>query len=968
MIAIAGTNRGAATERGSFLLHVALSGIAIAQPLYSVTGTTLNFFVAWRMSGPEFAAWILFVYAVPPLLTYLLVSLGFRLHRYLGLALAFIVFATYIWLAVTNAVRQLARQAPFIPGSEQIIAGAVLLALSGTLAWLLLSKPGLRGAVRLLGVMTIVFPALMLLRGYEFGVIQLSRIPPPPKLDTASRPNVVLIVYDELPLTTILDGDGLIDKEKFPNFHRLAQGSTWFADARSVSGETETAVPAILSGRLTKGDAPATYGVYPTNIFYMLGTSYNVLDLQTVTNLNPFGQSGDSFEPSFSARIRRIALDVAIIYAHIVTPPQFVGSLPPINRQHNRFGEDIAALPHGTPHHQRFITALSDAKQPFLAVYHNIYPHNGWSHYPSGTPYPPPRWGDYVSLDRKTSKLSIDNARIMHDYQAHLLQSMHADKLLGEIVARLKATGTYDQSMIVVVADHGVSLWPGEAPRDPNVSHKPDVTAIPLLVKLPEQTRPLVSRDAVRTIDVYPTILDYLGLGRPADVQGTSFLNAIREAPPAETVQSTAHRADPTLKRRLRWFGTGVSSADLYGFGEFRNYIGRSVGEFPFTLMPGTVARMLGPNGIKRTAIPDSARIDVQITGGKQDGETRNILVALGDRFCGATRTTDLGEEDVANSFTLILAEECLDMVGTRELRVFAVDAYDHLGEIPVDRLSANRVVAEIAKLTDALKAAEGDQQRRMTLSALREHGIAVPDALTNGNELAGPWGDFVVSQDGPRWVLDFYSAPESACATLLLGASQMDGVAKLATSAASKDETDVPVTPEYVKQACAHASDGLVRIIVAKRPVAGGQPARQASPGEVVEALTQLVGALKQSRIAASGPAGLQALRKAGVTVPGLFAAESRLSWPWGEVGLQKDGKHWIIDLYSAPKAICSAVLLGVSGIPTVARVATTALSKDETNTPVSADYAEQNCREPQVDIVRIITIDDTSAAAPGN
>ncbi|WP_441233633.1 sulfatase-like hydrolase/transferase [Bradyrhizobium sp. 930_D9_N1_4] len=965
MIARAGTNRGAATERGSFLLHLALSAIAIPQPFYSVTGTTLNFFVAWRMSGIEFAAWILLIYAVPPLLTYLLVTLGSRLHRYLGRALAFIVFATYIWLAVTNAVRQLARQAPFIPGSEQIIAGAVLLALSGTLAWLLLSKPGLRGVVRLLGVMTVVFPALMLLRGTEFGVIQLSRIPPPPKLDIASRPNVVLIVYDEFPLTTILDGDGLIDKEKFPNFHQLAQGSTWFADARSVSGETETAVPAIMSGRLTKGDAPATYGVYPKNIFYMLGASYNVLDLQTVTNLNPFGQSGDNFEPSFSARTWRIARDVAIIYAHIVTPPQFVRNLPPINRQHNRFGEDIAALPHGTPHHQRFIAALSDAKQPFLAVYHNIYPHNGWSHYPSGTSYPPPRWGDYISLDRKTSKLSVDNARIMHDTQAHLLQSMHADKLLGEIIARLKATGAYDHSMIVVVADHGVSLWPGEAPRDPNVSHKSDVAAIPLLVKLPEQANARVSLDEVTTIDVYPTILDYLGFDRPEDVQGTSFLNAIRQAVPAETVKSTAHRADPTLKRRLRWFGTGVSSADLYGFGEFRNYIGRSVGEFQFTLTPGTVARMLGPNGVKRTAIPDSARIDVQITGGKQDGETRNILVALGDRFCGATRTTDLGEEDVANSFTLILAEECLDGIGTRELRVFAVDAFDHLAEIPVDRLSADRVVAEVAKLIGELKAAEDNQQRRMTLSALRARGVAVPDALTGGSELAGPWGDFVVSQDGPRWVLDFYSVPESACATLLLGANQIEGVAQLATSAASKDEADVPVTPEHVKQACAQSSDGFVRIIVANRPTARDQPARQVSPDEVVAATTELIGALRQSRIATGGRIELQTLRKAGVTVPGLFTAEDRLSLPWGAVGVQKDGKHWIVDLYSAPKAVCTAVLLGMSGIPAVTRVATTGLSKDETKTPVSADFAEQNCREPQADIVRIISTDDASAAA---
>jgi len=498
MIANAEADRGLAVGRRSFLLHVALSAVAIAQPFYSVTGTDLNFFVAWRMSTLEFVAWILLIYAVPPLVTYLLVSLGARLHRRLGLGLALLIFSAYIWLAVLNVARQLTRQIPPLPDYEQIVIGGAFLALSVTLAWLLLSKPSLRGVVRLFAVMTLVSA--------------------PPKLDAASRPNVVFIVYDELPLTTILDGDGLIDKEKFPNFNRLAAGSTWFADARSVSGATESAVPAILSGKLLQ-DRPATYGIYPHNIFYTLGPSYNVLDLQTITNLNPFGEPGDGFEPSFHARLERIALDIAIICAHIVTPPQFAAGLPPIDRQHNRFGEDVAAVPHGALHHQQFITALGDAKQPFLAVYHNIYPHNSWNHYPSGTPYPPPRWGDYLSLDRKIIKLSVDNARIMHDYQAHLLQSMHADKLLGEIIARLKTTGAYDHSMIVVVADHGVSLWPGEAPRNPNVSHMSDVAAVPLLVKMPEQTRPLVSFDRVKTIDIYPTVLDYLGVPRPADVE-----------------------------------------------------------------------------------------------------------------------------------------------------------------------------------------------------------------------------------------------------------------------------------------------------------------------------------------------------------------------------------------------------------------------------------------------------------------
>lgn len=955
MIALPARDRGAPVQPTSFLLHLALAAMAIAQPLYSVTGTNLNFFVAWRTSGPEFAAWILLIYLVPPVLTHLVAWLGFRLHRGLGLALAFIVFSSYIWLAVTGVFRQLARQAPYIPISSGIV-GIALPALALGLAWLLLSKPGLRGAVRLLGMLTIAFPALMLFRGYELGVIRLSKVPPPPTIEMAGRPNIVFIVFDELPLTTILDGEGMIDKEKFPNFHRLSQNSTWFADARSVSGETEAAVPAIMAGRLRKG-VPATYAIYPQNIFYTLGASYNVLDLQIITNLNPFAQSGNDPDSSFTERTRGIARDIAIIYGHIAALQRFGAELPPIDRQHNRFGEDVATSPHGIAHHQRFMAALGGAQQPFLAVYHNIYPHNAWNHYPSGKPYPLSRWGDYISLDRKITRLGSDDARVMHDYQAHLLQSMHADKLLGEAIARLKSTGAYDNSMIWVVADHGVSLWPGEWPRRPNVSHRPDISAVPLLVKLPGQSDARVALGEAKTIDVYPTILDQLGLTRPADLQGTSLLNAIRTAAPAATVTATAHRADPTLKRRIHWFGTGTSSADLYGFGEFRDYIGRPVSAFKSTLMPDATAQILGPNGVRRTAVPDSERIDVRLSGGQQDGETRNVLVALDDRFCGAARTTDLEVNDEANTFTLLLAEECLGSVRKRELRVFVVDAFGQLAEMPVDKTSADRVVAEISTMIGGLKAPEVTRQQRMTLAELRESGIAVPEILTDDGELAGPWGEFAVTQDRLEWVIDFHSVSEDACTTLLLGVNRLPGVARIATTSDSKDEMAAPAPPEEIKQSCSDARQGFVRIIVSDRAGANKPAARQVSPSEVVAAAAQLVGALKQSGIRTNGRTELRTLREAGVAVPDVLVEKNRLSLPWGEVGIQKEGRRWVIDLYSVPNAVCTAVLLGINDMPAVAKAATTEASKDETNIPISADFAAQNCRHPQTDVVRIIT-----------
>ena len=456
--------------QNSFLLHLALSAIAIAQPFYSVTGQTLNFFVAWRMTSAEFIFCILLIYIAPPLVTWLLVWLGYRLHRHLGRALLFLALWLYISLTGLMTARQLAHSLPFAASNGTMLAICALLAISACLAALLLARPKIQGFVRFFAVTTVIFPAAVMLHAYDMGVIRFSEVPPAEKITTADRPNVILIIYDELPVTTILDANGLIDRNKFPNFYQFAQGATWFANARSTSGHTETAVPAIFAGRMRKHEVPATYRSYPENIFHRLGPSYNVLDLQFLTDLNPARPPDWQTEaPDGQERLGRIALDIAIILGHVLAPPQFAADLPRVDLQHNRFGEEAQRSPHGLRHHEKFVAALAGAEQPFLAVYHNIYPHNSWSHYPSGRAYPYSRWGDYLSLtNRKDAILGDDNVRVMHDYSAHLLQSMHADKLLGDLLAQIRVNGQYDHSIVVVVADHGISLWPGEKPRNPS--------------------------------------------------------------------------------------------------------------------------------------------------------------------------------------------------------------------------------------------------------------------------------------------------------------------------------------------------------------------------------------------------------------------------------------------------------------------------------------------------------------------
>ena len=60
---------------------------------------------------------------------------------------------------------------------------------------------------------------------------------------------VVMVVFDELPTTSLLDRDGGIDRERYPSFAELAERSTWYSQATTVFDSTTHAVPAILDGR-----------------------------------------------------------------------------------------------------------------------------------------------------------------------------------------------------------------------------------------------------------------------------------------------------------------------------------------------------------------------------------------------------------------------------------------------------------------------------------------------------------------------------------------------------------------------------------------------------------------------------------------------------------------------------------------------------------------------------------------------
>jgi arylsulfatase A-like enzyme len=104
----------------------------------------------------------------------------------------------------------------------------------------------------------------------------------------------------------------------------------------------------------------------------------------------------------------------------------------------------------------------------------------------------------------------------------------YTDLQLGRLVERLKATGEWENTLLIVTADHGD--WPGlgyfeATDPDARVAYlNPYLTHVPLVVVWPHHIAPGQRfREPVSLIDLLPTVLDLTVQPHPGSLQGQSL-------------------------------------------------------------------------------------------------------------------------------------------------------------------------------------------------------------------------------------------------------------------------------------------------------------------------------------------------------------------------------------------------------------------------------------------------------------
>ena len=133
---------------------------------------------------------------------------------------------------------------------------------------------------------------------------------------------------------------------------------------------------------------------------------------------------------------------------------------------------------------------------------------------------------DYIHND--DVKPGMDLRDLEHIIALYDGEIAYVDYHLGLIFKELKKLGIFDNTLIVVTADHGDEFFEHGSKGHRNTLYD-EVVKIPLIVHLPREEmegRKIPSQ--VSIIDIAPTILDLAGLAVPDQMQGSSLISLLR--------------------------------------------------------------------------------------------------------------------------------------------------------------------------------------------------------------------------------------------------------------------------------------------------------------------------------------------------------------------------------------------------------------------------------------------------------
>ncbi len=126
----------------------------------------------------------------------------------------------------------------------------------------------------------------------------------------------------------------------------------------------------------------------------------------------------------------------------------------------------------------------------------------------------------------------MDDATLRQMRATYFGMMTEVDDQLGRVFAYLDETGQWDETLIVFTSDHGEQL--GDHHLLGKIGYFDESFRIPLVVKAPGEIGGLIVAEPTESIDLMPTMLDWLGAEVPRACDGASVMDFVRGTRPRD--------------------------------------------------------------------------------------------------------------------------------------------------------------------------------------------------------------------------------------------------------------------------------------------------------------------------------------------------------------------------------------------------------------------------------------------------
>jgi hypothetical protein len=649
-----------------FLSTMAIFSFAVAQPLLDTIGRAPEFFAAHDLSRLEILTFAVLIVGVLPGLGALALALLWRANPRAGGILHLLTLTFLTAVLLLQVVKQLF---PSVPSSVMLV-GAVGAAVATCLAYVRVA--GVRAFFRLGAAASVVFLLLFIFVSSTAQVLfanspSSTHVAP---VQAARPAPVMIVVFDELPLNSLMTPAGAIDAAAFPAFASLAADGTWFRNATTVHDFTTQSIPAILSGRRPRNSTTFPSAAnHPNTLFSLFAKTYEIKAFETATLLCQFEECGTTTRLPLRARWKGLAEDLSVVSQHLFLPPNLTRDLPPLDETFGNFAARLSGsaddeLDRGRHelrrqrarntdplvHWRELISSIAAPSSPTPAFYflHSMLTHRPWVYSPTGQRY------RLTNIPGKTgTHWEEDEWLITQSQQRHLIQVAFADQMLGQALRRLKDVGLYNDALVIVTADHGISFGVGQSLRSVYPQTVGEIAAIPLFVKRPAQTVGRIDERRVETVDIVPSVADVLGVELPFETDGRSFFagdeqlrteSEILGQDAGRLVLPTSQLTSEPLRRKFARFEPGLEGMFRIVPNDERPLLGMAAPSGPHVNASVAISRLEQYDDVRADAASIPSRIAGTIKGLGAGPHT--LAVSMNMKIAAVTRTFTRDGED----------------------------------------------------------------------------------------------------------------------------------------------------------------------------------------------------------------------------------------------------------------------------------------------------------------------------------